>query len=90
MVTTAEFLALNNFKSVAAVIGNNNFWKYLFVMCQALYTPMCVLHLANQKTPAMDKLNYYVLQADCMYCMLLHYFTEAEELSHMVLFLMQY
>ncbi len=87
MVITAEFLALNNFKSVAAVIGNNNFWKYLLVMCQALNTPMHVLHLANQKTPAVDKLNYYVLQADCL---LLHYFTEAEELSHAVLFLIQY
>jgi hypothetical protein len=56
MVTSAEFLELNDFKATAAVIGNDNFWKYLFVMCRALYAPMCVLRLADQKTPAMDKL----------------------------------
>ncbi len=76
MVTSAEFLELNDFKATAAVIGNDNFWKYLFVMCRALYAPMCVLRLADQKTPAMDKLYYYVLQADRM---LLQYLKEAEE-----------
>jgi hypothetical protein len=64
--TSAEFLELNDFKSTAAVIGNDNFWKYLFLMCHALYAPMRVLRLADQKTPAMDKLYYYVLQADRM------------------------
>ena len=75
-VTSAEFLALNDFKVPAAVIGNDNFWKYLFLMCRALYAPMRVLRLADQKTPAMDKLYYYVLQADRM---LLQYLKEAEE-----------
>jgi hypothetical protein len=74
--TSAEFLELNDFKSTAAVIGNDNFWKYLFLMCRALYAPMRVLRLADQKTPAMDKLYYYVLQADRM---LLQYLKEAEE-----------
>jgi hypothetical protein len=40
-------------------------------MCRALYAPMQVLCLADQKLPAMDKLNYYVLQTDrmiAMYC----------------------
>ena len=45
-------------------------------MCRALYAPMHVLRLADQKTPAMDKLYYYVLQADRM---LLQYLKEAEE-----------
>lgn len=75
-MTSAEFLALNDFKVTAAVIGNDNFWKYLFLMCRALYAPMRVLRLADQKTPAMDKLYYYVLQADRM---LLQYLKEAEE-----------
>ena len=75
-VTSAEFLALNDFKVPAAVIGNDNFWKYLFLMCRALYAAMRVLRLADQKTPAMDKLYYYVLQADRM---LLQYLKEAEE-----------
>lgn len=74
--TSAEFLELNDFKATAAVIGNDNFWKYLFLMCRALYAPMRVLRLADQKTPAMDKLYYYVLQADRM---LLQYLKEAEE-----------
>ncbi len=40
-------------------------------MCRALYAPMQVLRLADQKSPAMDKLYYYVLQTDrmlSMYC----------------------
>ena len=40
-------------------------------MCRALYAPMRVLRLADQKSPAMDKLYYYVLQTDrmlAMYC----------------------
>jgi len=75
-VTSAEFLALNDFKATAGFIGNDHFWKYLFLMCRALYAPMRVLRLADQKTPAMDKLYYYVLQANRM---LLKYLKEAEE-----------
>jgi len=50
---------------------NPDFWKWAFVMCRALYAPMRVLRLADQKSPAMDKLYYYVLQTDrmlAMYC----------------------
>ena len=35
-------------------------------MCRALYAPMQVLRLADQKSPAMDKLYYNVLQTDRM------------------------
>jgi hypothetical protein len=38
-------------------------------MCRALYAPMQVLCLADQKSAAMDKLNYYVLQTDQMLVM---------------------
>ena len=61
-------LELKDFKAAAAIIGNDNFWKYLFLMCRALYAPMRVLRLADLKTPAMDKLYFYVLQADRMLC----------------------
>ena len=44
----------------------DDFWKYLFAMCRALYAPMHVLRLADQKTPAMDKLYFFVLQTDRM------------------------
>ncbi len=35
-------------------------------MCRALYAPMHALCLADQKTPAMDKLYFYILQTDAM------------------------
>jgi hypothetical protein len=47
-------------------------------MCRALYAPMRVLCLADQKMPAMDKLNYYVLQTDRMLTL---YCKDAEEPS---------
>ncbi len=75
-VTSLEFLELKDFKAAAAIIGNDNFWKDLFLMCCALYAPMRVLRVADLKTPAMDKLYFYVLQADHM---LLQYLKEAEE-----------
>ena len=55
---------------------NDDFWKYLFTMCCALYSPMHVLHLADQKTHAMDKLHYFVCQTDGM---LPKYSAKAEE-----------
>ena len=55
---------------------NPEFWKLLFVMGRALYAPMRLLRLADQKTPAMDKLYYYVLQTDQM---LPKYLQDAEE-----------
>ncbi len=57
---------LKVFKGASEIIMSDEFWKYLFLMCHALYAPMCVLCLADQKNPAMDKLYYYVLQTDCM------------------------
>ena len=45
-------------------------------MCRALYAPMRVLRLADQKSAAMDKLNYYVLQTDRMLAL---YCGDAEE-----------
>jgi hypothetical protein len=55
---------------------NPDFWKWTFVMCRALYAPMRVLRLADQKSAAMDKSNYYVLQTDRMLAM---YCKDAEE-----------
>jgi hypothetical protein len=47
-----------------SVLQSNDFWTYLFTMCHSLYAPMRVLHLADQKISAMDKLHYYVCQMD--------------------------
>ena len=65
-VMSKEFRDLKVFWGGSDIILCDDFWKYLFLMCQALYAPMRVLRLADQKTPAMDKLYFYVLQTDAM------------------------
>jgi hypothetical protein len=75
-ITSKEFIELRVFHSITGVLMNPDFWRYLFVMCRALYAPMRVLRLADQKSPAMDKLYYYVIQTDQM---LLKYIADAEE-----------
>ena len=65
-ITSPEFIYMNQFNSTADVLMHEEFWKYLFVMCCALYAPMRLLCLANQKVAAMDKLYYYVLQTERM------------------------
>jgi hypothetical protein len=73
---------LKVFHSVTQILLNPEFWKYLYVMCRALYAPMRVLRLADQKSAAMDKLYYYVLQTDRM---LEKYITDAEERADLLL-----
>ncbi len=65
-ITSKEFLNLRVFHTVMSVLNDPEFWTWLFVMCRALYASMQVLRLADQKTPAMDKLFYYVSQTDRM------------------------
>jgi hypothetical protein len=65
-ILSKEFIDLCVFDSVCQVLMNPDFWKWAFVMSHALYAPMRVLCLADQKSPAMDKLYYYVLQTDRM------------------------
>ena len=60
-IMSKEFIDLRIFHADCAIIMNSNFWRLLFVMCRALYAPMRVLCLVDQKTPTMDKLYYYVL-----------------------------
>ena len=77
-IMSKEWIDLRIFNSDCAILMNAEFWKLLFVMCRALYAPMRVLCLSDQKTPAMDKLYYYVLQTDRM---LPKYLDDAEKLS---------
>ena len=65
-VTSKEFIDLKAFKDAAEIVMTDDFWSYIFVLCRALYAPMRVLRLADQKTPAMDKLYFYTLQTDIM------------------------
>ncbi len=55
-ISSKEFMNLNNFKPETFVLNSDNFWLYLFMMCRAMYSPMCVLRLANQQVPDMEKL----------------------------------
>ena len=77
-ITSKEFLDLRAFHTITSVLNDPEFWTWLFVMCRALYAPMRVLRLADQKTPAMDKLFYYVSQTDRM---LLKYLGDVRERS---------
>ena len=63
-VTSAEFVALGAFLDLTRVIMNEDFWTLLFIMCRAPYPQMRILRLADQKIPAMDKLAYFIYQAD--------------------------
>ena len=47
-------------------------------MVHAVYPPMCVLRLADQKTPVMDKLQYFKRQSDRIMPRLL---TQAETIT---------
>ena len=63
-IMSKEFIDLKIFHADCTILMNPDFWKLVFVMCRVLYAPMRVLCLAGQKTLAMDKLFYYVLQTD--------------------------
>jgi hypothetical protein len=52
------------FTDEVSIIESDDFWTYLFSMCRALYSAMRILRLADQKTPSMDKLHYYVCCTD--------------------------
>jgi len=45
-------------------LESDEFWKYIFTLCRALYSPMRILRLADKKEAAMDKLYYFVHQTD--------------------------
>ena len=75
-VTSKEFRDLNVFSGVSAVVLNEDFWKHLFLMSRALYAIMRVLRLADMKTPGMDKLEFFVRQADRILPL---YLNQAEE-----------
>jgi hypothetical protein len=63
-VTSKEFMDLIAFRDARDIVMSKDIWKYLFLMCHLLYAPMRVHHLADQKTPAMDNLYFYVLQTN--------------------------
>ena len=77
-VTSPEFQELRAFEDIARVLLKEEFWTCLYLMCRALCAPMRVLRLADQKVAAMDKLHYFLCQANVM---LPRYLQEAEHHS---------
>lgn len=63
-VTSPEFQALGAFLDLSRVIMTEDFWTLLFIMCRVVYPQMRILRLADQKVPAMDKLAYFIYQAE--------------------------
>ena len=78
-MTSKEFIDLKAFKDASEIVMMDDFWSYVFVLCRTLYAPMRVLCLADQKTPAMDKLYFYTLQTDII---LPKYLDELEKQSN--------
>ncbi len=65
-INLAKFIALRAFKEDISILQSKEFWNYLFFMCRALYAPMHLLRLADQKVAAMDKMHFYVCQTDAI------------------------
>ena len=65
-ITSRKFKELKVFKEVEYALFWDNISRCLFVMCQDIYAPMRVLCESDQKTTAMDKLVYSVLQINHM------------------------
>ncbi len=64
VITLAEFLTLKQHRDLAMVLSKETVWDYLFAIARAFYPLMRIVHLADCQAPGMDKLKYYVLQAD--------------------------
>lgn len=64
--TCPAFVQVGEFTDVSLLLLRDSFWDFLFKLCRAFYAQMRIIRLADQKTGAMDKLMYYVLQADSM------------------------
>ena len=63
-VSSPEFVRLNAFKDQAKVVLDEDVWVWMFLMARSVHAMMRILRLADQKTAAMDKLFYYIKQAD--------------------------
>ncbi len=57
-INSSEFIALQQFKEEISILQSEDFWNHAFSMCRALYAPMHVLRLADQKVAAMDKVHF--------------------------------
>ena len=63
-VTSKPFQGLKSFRNLANLSMHPILQKYFFLSARAMYAPMRILRLADQKIPAMDRQEFYVRQAD--------------------------
>jgi hypothetical protein len=49
---------------VIALLQSSRLWQFIKIICQAFYLALLLLRFLDQRTPAMDKLYYYVRQMD--------------------------
>jgi hypothetical protein len=63
-INSPKFISLRQFKEEISILQSEDFWNYVFSISCALYAPMRVLRLADQKVTAMDKVHFYVCQTD--------------------------
>ena len=54
--TSYEFKELKVSKQIEYALLQEDFWKYIFIMCHSFFSSMHLLCLDDQKTPYMDKL----------------------------------
>ncbi len=52
------------FHAPTHVLEKPEFWHFLYAVVQALYPMFCILRLVDMKIGGMDKLKFYVMQAD--------------------------
>ncbi len=57
-------LEMKEFNFLVPIIKSEAYWDYLFSGIQALYPLYRLLSLADMKKPGIDKVKYYVMQAD--------------------------
>ena len=65
-VASKPFLDLKAFRSLASLIMHPSLPKFFFLSSRAVYAPMRILRLADQKVPAMDHQEFHVRQTDVM------------------------
>ena len=58
------FVEYKKFIFIVDILNNNQFWKTLFALIQACYPIYRILRIADTMIGGMDKLYYYVRQAD--------------------------
>ena len=65
-ITSKVFMELTKFQYIVPIIKSEAYWNFHFAIIQALYPLYYLLHLANMKQEAIDKLKYYIMQVDCL------------------------